>query len=92
MSLDALAEGGLADEPRKRVLVLVNLRDGAVLALAGVLESDLCVSSATCVQPWGVETKKQQRVELYRVASVDRVGTTDVTTGVGFSLAPVGYR
>lgn len=52
MSLDALAEGGLADEPRKRVLVLVNLRDGAVLALAGELESDLCVSSATCMQSW----------------------------------------
>lgn len=41
MSLDALAKGGLADEPRERVDILVNLRDCAVLALAGELESDL---------------------------------------------------
>ena len=52
MSFDALAEGGLADEPRKRVLVLLNLGDSAVLALARELESALCVSSATCMQPW----------------------------------------
>lgn len=40
----------------------------------------------------GAETKKQQRAELYRVASVDQVGAADVTTSVGFGLAPVGYR
>lgn len=63
VSLDALAEGGLADEPRKRVLVLVNLGDGAVLALAGELESALCVSSATCIRLWSrnKETARNSR-------------------------------